>query len=86
VVRSRIKVAMSPPPPADLAERLGEMRRYADAGDGQGIVRVVRALVPTYREDRASTTPAPTPPEPEATFASLAGRRPVETFRPGVSP
>jgi FlaA1/EpsC-like NDP-sugar epimerase len=85
VVRSRIKVAKSPPPPGDLADRLGEMRRYADAGDGEGIIRVVRALVPTYRDDHPATTPALREPEPEAPITALAGRRAVETLRPGVS-
>jgi hypothetical protein len=49
VVRDRIKVAKSPPPPADLAEQIEELRRLADAGDREGIAEVIRELVPTYR-------------------------------------
>jgi FlaA1/EpsC-like NDP-sugar epimerase len=85
VVRSRIKVAKSPPPPADLAELLGEIRGYADAGDREGIMRVVRALVPTYREDRTSTL-VPAQPVPERRIASLASGRTFETSSRGVSP
>jgi FlaA1/EpsC-like NDP-sugar epimerase len=85
VVRSRIKVAKSPAPPADLAERLEEVRRYAEAGDREGIVRVVRALVPTYRNGEAAT-PVPAQLHREASIVSLARRQPVETFRPGGHP
>jgi FlaA1/EpsC-like NDP-sugar epimerase len=55
VVRDRIRVAKSPPPPADLAEQLERLRRLAAVGDREGILAALRAVVPTYR---------PEPPEP----------------------
>ena len=48
VVRDRIRVTRSPPPPGDLARWLGELRRLAEAGDRGGILAGLRALVPTY--------------------------------------
>jgi FlaA1/EpsC-like NDP-sugar epimerase len=80
-VRSRIKVAKSPPPPVDLAERLRELRRAADAGDRDGIARVVRALVPTY-EGGSALTP---PPVQRAKILPLA-RRPSAELGPGAHP
>jgi FlaA1/EpsC-like NDP-sugar epimerase len=47
-VRDRIRVTKSPPPPADLATWLSELRRLALAGDRVAILSVLRALVPTY--------------------------------------
>jgi len=49
VVRDRIRVAMSPPPPLDLVERIEELRRLAEAGDRDGIFAALREIVPTYR-------------------------------------
>jgi FlaA1/EpsC-like NDP-sugar epimerase len=48
VVRDRIKVAKSPPPPADLAEQLERLRRLAEGGDREEILATLRAIVPTY--------------------------------------
>jgi FlaA1/EpsC-like NDP-sugar epimerase len=62
VVRDRIRVANSPPPPADLAEQLERLRRLADAGDREGILSAIRAIVPTYR---FTPNPAPAPRAPE---------------------
>jgi FlaA1/EpsC-like NDP-sugar epimerase len=52
VVRDRIRVTQSPPPPRDLALWLAQLRRLAEAGDRAGIVSVLRALVPTYQTSR----------------------------------
>jgi FlaA1/EpsC-like NDP-sugar epimerase len=52
VVRNRIKVASSPPPPGDLAERLEELRRLAAAGDRDGIIQAILTLVPSYTPSR----------------------------------
>ena len=49
VARNRIRVTRGLPPPADLRERLAELRHLCDAGDHQGIRGVLRALVPTYQ-------------------------------------
>jgi FlaA1/EpsC-like NDP-sugar epimerase len=84
VVRSRIKVAKSPPPPPDLPERLHELRRAADAGDRDAIVRVVRSLVPTYRD--GLTAPAARPRERGARVVPLARLKVVESFSPGAAP
>jgi FlaA1/EpsC-like NDP-sugar epimerase len=47
-VRDRICVATSPPPPADLLERLEELGRLASIGDRVGILAAIRKIVPTY--------------------------------------
>jgi FlaA1/EpsC-like NDP-sugar epimerase len=52
VVRDRIRVTSSPPPPADLARRLSELRVLAQAGDRGGVLSLLRALVPTYEVPR----------------------------------
>jgi FlaA1/EpsC-like NDP-sugar epimerase len=49
VMRDRIMAAESPEPPADLAQRLVELRRFAEAGDKAAILRTFRGIVPTYR-------------------------------------
>jgi FlaA1/EpsC-like NDP-sugar epimerase len=49
VVRDRIKVANSPPPPADLEEQIEKLRRLAEAGDREEIFATLQAIVPTYR-------------------------------------
>ena len=53
-----------PPAPRDLAERLRELRRIADAGDCGELLDSLRALVPTYRapRGRAYEQPVATPP------------------------
>jgi FlaA1/EpsC-like NDP-sugar epimerase len=61
VVRDRIRVAKSPPPPADLAEQLERLRRLAEAGDREGILAAIRAVVPTYRPEPNEPAPAPAP-------------------------
>jgi FlaA1/EpsC-like NDP-sugar epimerase len=48
VVRNKIQVASSPPPPVDLAEKLTELRRLADAADREGLLAALRSIVPTY--------------------------------------
>jgi FlaA1/EpsC-like NDP-sugar epimerase len=48
-VRDRVLVAKSPPPPADLHERLRELRRHADTGDREALLKAIEAVVPTYR-------------------------------------
>jgi FlaA1/EpsC-like NDP-sugar epimerase len=55
-VRDRIQIARSPAPPPDLAARLAELRRHADRGDGEAVIRALKALVPTYR--RPADAPA----------------------------
>jgi FlaA1/EpsC-like NDP-sugar epimerase len=82
VARSGIKVARSPAPPSDLAERLRDLRRAADAGDRDGILRVVRALVPTYKEGAPR---APARPARPSNVVPLVARRAAEA-RPGMSP
>jgi FlaA1/EpsC-like NDP-sugar epimerase len=49
VVRERIKVAKSPPPPADLAEQIDKLRRLAEAGSREEILATFRTIVPTFR-------------------------------------
>ena len=46
---NRILVAESPAPPADLKERLHELRRLADLGEPTALLRAMRDLVPSYR-------------------------------------
>jgi FlaA1/EpsC-like NDP-sugar epimerase len=48
-VRDRIRIARSPTPPADLDVRLEQLARFAEAGDRTGVLRILQALVPTYR-------------------------------------
>jgi FlaA1/EpsC-like NDP-sugar epimerase len=65
VVRDRIKVAKSPPPPADLAEQIEQLRRLAECGDRKQILATLRALVPTYRwTPNQAVPPAPPPTAP----------------------
>jgi FlaA1/EpsC-like NDP-sugar epimerase len=85
VVRSRIKVAKSPPPPADLLDALRELRRAADAGDREATVRVIRALVPTYREGPAPSG-AHEPLRRSAKILTLPRRHAAEPCSPGMSP
>jgi len=67
--RNRILVAESPPPPADLKERLAELRKLADVGEPQALLRAMRDLVPTFR------TPVMDPSEATLAGAQLAARR-----------
>jgi FlaA1/EpsC-like NDP-sugar epimerase len=48
-IRDRILVASSPRPPADLGQQLQELRRVAEIGDRDAILRGLKRLVPTYR-------------------------------------
>jgi FlaA1/EpsC-like NDP-sugar epimerase len=48
-VRNRILVARSPAPPPDLDAKLVELRRLADAGDRDGLLRMFHLLVPSFR-------------------------------------
>ncbi len=76
---NRILVAESPAPPTDLRERLAELRRLADAGDAQALLRVMRELVPTFQT-----------PEPDPTMQPMAGEalggQPVPFDQDGTTP
>ena len=54
--RNRILVAESPPPPADLKERLLELRKLADAGEPLALLRAMRELVPSFRTPEIDPT------------------------------
>jgi FlaA1/EpsC-like NDP-sugar epimerase len=64
--RNRILTADSPPTPADLGERLAELRRLADAGEPQAILRAMRELVPSFRTPVADPSTEMLPGEPRA--------------------
>ena len=49
VARNRILVAKSPPPPADLPERIQRLHQAVNAVDRAGIRRILRELLPSYR-------------------------------------
>jgi FlaA1/EpsC-like NDP-sugar epimerase len=49
VARNRILVAKSPPPPADLLERIQRLHQAVNAVDRAGIRRILRELLPSYR-------------------------------------
>jgi len=49
VVRHRISVASSPPPPADLVERLEDLRQRVAVFDRPGSLALLKALVPTFQ-------------------------------------
>jgi FlaA1/EpsC-like NDP-sugar epimerase len=53
LIRNRINVAKSPPPPADLARWLRVLQERAEAGDREGILQTITVLVPTYRRTPA---------------------------------
>ena len=55
---NRILVAESPAPPADLKERLHELRKLADAGEPVALLRAMRELVPSYRTPEVDATAA----------------------------
>jgi FlaA1/EpsC-like NDP-sugar epimerase len=48
-VDRKILVALSPPPPADLEQRLGELEQACECEDGEWALALLRALVPSYR-------------------------------------
>ena len=78
-VRNRILSADSPRPPADLWERLGDLKRLAESGDQEPLLRAMRVLVPSYQ-------PAPAremsqPPEGVARGAEAAQVFPVPPAR-----
>jgi FlaA1/EpsC-like NDP-sugar epimerase len=79
-VRDRIRIARSPAPPTDLELRLAELRRLADAGDEEPILRALKVLVPTYRQ-RPGAVPAPVP-RPAA--AEPRARVELPPHEPGV--
>ncbi len=82
-VRDRIRIARSPPPPADLAVRLAELRRLADVGDAEPILLALQALVPTYRPRRAGDVVATPVPAGRAAAVSLDPR---PRLLPGAPP
>ena len=49
VARNRILVAKSPPPPADLAQRLQRLQAVADGTDRNAIRQILCELLPSYR-------------------------------------
>ena len=88
-VRNRIQVTESPPPPPDLDDWLGELRRLADAGDRNTILAVLRALVPTYRPSRnvAEVTVLPTALPGRPTVhrnGGLGATRPLDAAAPSM--
>ncbi len=66
VVRDRIRQTESPPPPPDLAEWLGELHRLAEAGDRNGVITVLKTLVPTYQVTKNVAVPKPAAARPSA--------------------
>jgi FlaA1/EpsC-like NDP-sugar epimerase len=60
-VRNRIMVAKSLPPPHDLHERLRELRRLADGGDREAVLRAIKAVVPTYKRTPGQPLGMPPP-------------------------
>jgi FlaA1/EpsC-like NDP-sugar epimerase len=70
-VRNRIMVTTSHGPPPDLHSRLRELRGHAEAGDREGVLSTLEALVPSYRR---------TPPQaPAPNITTLPARE--EPFR-----
>jgi FlaA1/EpsC-like NDP-sugar epimerase len=65
---NRILVAESPMPPADLKERLAELRKLADVGEPVALLRAMRELVPSYRT-----------PETDPAAVAAVEMRPGET-------
>jgi FlaA1/EpsC-like NDP-sugar epimerase len=56
-VRNRIRVARSGAPPRDFAVQLALLRRLADGGDREGVLRALRLLVPSYRAAGPAAAP-----------------------------
>jgi FlaA1/EpsC-like NDP-sugar epimerase len=73
VVRNRIRLTESPPPPPDLAARLSELHRLAQTGDRAGVIGAMRALVPSYQAARnVAVSRYPLAPRPTRTAAGAA--------------
>jgi FlaA1/EpsC-like NDP-sugar epimerase len=54
VARNRILVAKSPPPPADLLERLQRLHDVVNAVDRGAIRRILREILPSYRSSEVT--------------------------------
>jgi FlaA1/EpsC-like NDP-sugar epimerase len=80
-VRNRILVARSPAPPADLAERLRELRAHANTGDRAAVLAAIRRVVPTFTGGRSALTPIPTPVPVPSNDEALAAEN-VVALRP----
>jgi FlaA1/EpsC-like NDP-sugar epimerase len=76
-VRNRIKVAKSPPPPADLDERLRELKAAADSGDREAVLRGIERLVPTYRRTPNRKPDALAESSPDDLLAEVVQLRPA---------
>jgi FlaA1/EpsC-like NDP-sugar epimerase len=72
VVRDRIRVTRSPPPPPDLARCLDELRRHAEEADREALVAVLRQLVPTFQPAAAPRLAA----EPRPVVSDAGGAPP----------
>ncbi len=59
VVRNRIRVTHSPPPPTDLDERLAQLQLLAHDGNREAIRDALRSLVPTYSSRVATQSRVP---------------------------
>jgi FlaA1/EpsC-like NDP-sugar epimerase len=70
-IRDRIRIARSPAPPPDLELRLADLRRLAEAGEPEAILRAMKGLVPSYRP-RAGAPPVPVPAARPAVSAAAA--------------
>ena len=70
--RNRILIAESPPALPDLRERLAELRKLADGGEPQALLRAMRELVPTFRTPEPDLAPAMPPGELRAGSAQDA--------------
>jgi len=57
IVRDRIRVTHSPPPPRDLDVRLAKLKQLAQDGNREAILVALRALVPTYSDVVALRSP-----------------------------
>jgi FlaA1/EpsC-like NDP-sugar epimerase len=84
-VRDRIRIAKSPPPPPDLAQRLTELLWLAESGDPEEILGALQVLVPSY-QPRAGDA-APRVPAALAGSAGLRSRLlPERAVAPGIAP
>jgi FlaA1/EpsC-like NDP-sugar epimerase len=55
IARDKIYVAKSPPPPPDFADRLLELRGFAEAGEREAILGALKMLVPSFRVETRAT-------------------------------
>jgi len=55
LVRNKIFAVESPPPPAELLERLEDLRQAADVCDREAILRALKILVPTFESPQAAS-------------------------------